>query len=444
MTTIAPSPPPLLLPPGFSRAAATLTEKDLRRLDDAITRLHTVNARLWRTEDQVRATNLPAERVADFKREIDQLNAERNALAERADEVLGPLAGNAHADAPLHTETLASVLDRLSVLTLRIQDPQVAIFAEPHSAGRGRGFKSRHPDGIAAGQGPDPSEDQGPESFPGASWEPFGSQPQHPAPQRERSGSAERLRRPPRRRYGRLHGLPTRGGRHMQERSAEQGLGAVTTSGTLIAGEVSLPEVMSRLQQARPVFHSEADLQHSFARVLWELAPKIQSRLEVRQNAPEATGAEYLDLLCIGPSARTAIEFKYFTTQWTGTAGQPPEEYALKSHAATDLARLGFVSDIARLERFGNPNQNGLALLITNGVGLWTPPKQNDTRDRDFRLHEGRTLTGQLLWGGGYPDNTRTLCGSYSLTWQPYALQDGRWGEFRYLAIFTDPQPSQS
>lgn len=120
MMSIPASPPPLILPPGFSRAAVSLPEKDLHRLDAAITRLHSVNAHLWNTEDRVRATSLPADRVADFKREIDQLNAERNALAERADEVLGPLAGAARADAPLHTETLASVLDRLSVLTLRI------------------------------------------------------------------------------------------------------------------------------------------------------------------------------------------------------------------------------------------------------------------------------------------------------------------------------------
>lgn len=230
----------------------------------------------------------------------------------------------------------------------------------------------------------------------------------------------------------------------MQERSAEQGLGAVTASEPLIAGEVSLPEVMARLQHDRPVFHSERDLQHSFARVLWELAPKIQSRLEVRQNAPDAAGAEYLDLLCIGPAARTAIEFKYFTTQWTGTAGHPPEEYALKSHAATDLARLGFVSDIARLERFGNrPDQNGLALLITNEAALWLPPRSSKpTRDSDFRIHQDRTLTGQLLWAdGGYKRNARNLSGSYTLNWQPYSLQDGPGGEFRYLAVLTDPQP---
>ncbi|MEU3218175.1 DUF4254 domain-containing protein [Streptomyces sp. NPDC006971] len=112
--------PPLVLPPGLSRTIATLQNKDRHRLDDTVTRLHTVNGRLWDAEDRVRGALLSAAQVADCKREIDQLNAERNALAERADEVLGSLADAGRADAPLHTETLASVVDRLSVLTLRI------------------------------------------------------------------------------------------------------------------------------------------------------------------------------------------------------------------------------------------------------------------------------------------------------------------------------------
>ncbi|CAG6394836.1 Eukaryotic translation initiation factor 4B [Actinacidiphila cocklensis] len=45
------------------------------------------------------------------------------------------------------------------------------------SGRRGRGFKSRHPDSKAAGQGLDPHEDQGPEPFPGPSWEPLGANP---------------------------------------------------------------------------------------------------------------------------------------------------------------------------------------------------------------------------------------------------------------------------
>ncbi|MFB7630449.1 DUF4254 domain-containing protein [Streptomyces sp. NPDC056149] len=121
------SAPPLALPPGLSRAVATLPQKDWRRLDDAVTGLHTVNARLWDAEDRVRGASLTAAQVADCKREIDQLNAERNALAERADEVLGSLADAGRADAPLHTETLASVVDRLSVLTLRIWHSERAV-----------------------------------------------------------------------------------------------------------------------------------------------------------------------------------------------------------------------------------------------------------------------------------------------------------------------------
>ncbi|MGW7395204.1 DUF4254 domain-containing protein [Streptomyces cyaneofuscatus] len=112
--------PPLVLPHSLSRTVSALQDKDRNRLDDTITRLHTVNGRLWDTEDRVRGTLLSAAQVADCKREIDQLNAERNLLAERADEVLGSLADAGRADAPLHTETLASVIDRLSVLTLRI------------------------------------------------------------------------------------------------------------------------------------------------------------------------------------------------------------------------------------------------------------------------------------------------------------------------------------
>ncbi|MER6011551.1 DUF4254 domain-containing protein [Streptomyces bluensis] len=112
---------PLVLPSGLAHAIAALQEKDRRRLDDTVTRLHAVNGRLWDTEDRVRSALLTPVQVADCKREIDQLNAERNALAERADEILGALAHSGDdAAAPLHTETLASVVDRLSVLTLRI------------------------------------------------------------------------------------------------------------------------------------------------------------------------------------------------------------------------------------------------------------------------------------------------------------------------------------
>ncbi|MEU9150976.1 hypothetical protein AB0D59_10595 [Streptomyces sp. NPDC048417] len=208
-----------------------------------------------------------------------------------------------------------------------------------------------------------------------------------------------------------------------------------------VAGRVSLGDVIAHLGRRRPVFHSEADFQHSFARALWELSPDVHSRLEV----PQRTGgkAEYLDLLCIGPSTRTAIEFKYFTRRWTGTVGIPPEDYALKGHAAADLARLHFVRDIARLERFcRRSDQNGLAVMLTNDASLWTPPgaRHGQTRDREFRIHQGRELVGTLLWAeGAYKTNTCALRGAYPLEWKPYSELGGAGGEFRYLAVAVGP-----
>ena len=112
--------PPLVLPPGLAIAIAQLSAKDQRRVAEALESLHTVNSRLWEAEDQVRIAGSATARVADAKRSIDQWNVERNQLAERADEILGCLATAEPGDAPVHTETLAGALDRLSVLTLRV------------------------------------------------------------------------------------------------------------------------------------------------------------------------------------------------------------------------------------------------------------------------------------------------------------------------------------
>ncbi|MET8036684.1 hypothetical protein ACFWA4_25960 [Streptomyces sp. NPDC060011] len=216
----------------------------------------------------------------------------------------------------------------------------------------------------------------------------------------------------------------------------------VMHDGTTVAGRVPLGDVMAQLARRRPIFHSEADLQHAFAQSLWELAPDVRSRLEVPQRAEDK--AEYLDLLCIGPSVSTAIEFKYFTRRWAGAAGTPAEEYELKDHAAADLARLHFVRDIVRLERFcRRSDQNGFAILLTNAASLWSVPGRGreQSRDRDFRIHEGRELVGKLLWAEGtYEGNTCTLHGRYPLRWEPYSQQAGAGGEFRYLVVPVSPE----
>lgn len=212
---------------------------------------------------------------------------------------------------------------------------------------------------------------------------------------------------------------------------------------TELAGLLPLDTVMRRLAERRPVYNSEADLQHSFARTLWDLAPAIETRLEVQQTI--AGKSEHLDLLCIAEK-RTAVEFKYWTRSWHGIDGLSEDEYHLRSHAATDLARRNFVFDLERLERFCHrSDQNGLALLITNEPSLWLAPTPGRprTRDHEFRIHEGTVLAGELLWAeGAYPVNSRMLGGRYELSWNRYSRLEGDGGEFRYLAVEVAPRPN--
>jgi len=208
----------------------------------------------------------------------------------------------------------------------------------------------------------------------------------------------------------------------------------------LVAGATPLTKVMQALSRDRPVFHSEADFQFAFAQAVQFLAPNVKCRLE--QPIPNtATGkTEYLDLLCKGPQGETPIEFKYFTRRWTGAVGG--EAFQLRGHAATDLLRLHFVHDLVRLEGFCLDNP-GLAILLTNERGLWRESTRN-TRDREFYLHDGRTLLGTLLWAEGtFQPNTRTLRGSYKLEWQDYSYPDDQHdGQLRYLAVEVLPTGS--
>jgi Protein of unknown function (DUF4254) len=82
-------------------------------------RLHAINFALWHHEDAVRRPGVDDHEVARRKRRIDDLNARRNAAIEDIDETLLDRTDLNHS-APLYTETPATIVDRLSVLTLRI------------------------------------------------------------------------------------------------------------------------------------------------------------------------------------------------------------------------------------------------------------------------------------------------------------------------------------
>lgn len=84
---------------------------------------HWANFELWHLEDEARTPGASDREIADVKRRVDRVNQRRNDLMERCDRLLLESLqthGLPVADAPLHSETLGMILDRLSILALKI------------------------------------------------------------------------------------------------------------------------------------------------------------------------------------------------------------------------------------------------------------------------------------------------------------------------------------
>ena len=95
---------------------------------------HRFNSRLWAEEDLARRTTVGAAEIAANKRAIDGFNQARNDATERVDEILLIALGlvdaaSARTDAPrstvpagarLNSETAGSIIDRMSIMALKV------------------------------------------------------------------------------------------------------------------------------------------------------------------------------------------------------------------------------------------------------------------------------------------------------------------------------------
>jgi len=90
---------------------------------EAIAANHLHNGKLWEQEDLARRRNVPDTEIAGNKRAIDAHNQKRNDAIERIDEaLLESFSGTARKpNARLHSETAGAMIDRLSILSLKIK-----------------------------------------------------------------------------------------------------------------------------------------------------------------------------------------------------------------------------------------------------------------------------------------------------------------------------------
>ncbi len=114
----------------------------------AVARQHRANFDLWHIEDEARAPDATDPELADVKHRIDRTNQLRNDLAEELDRAL--LAwleskGLPNLEAPLNSESPGLMIDRLSILALKIWHTREEI----GRAGAAPGHAERNRDRLA-------------------------------------------------------------------------------------------------------------------------------------------------------------------------------------------------------------------------------------------------------------------------------------------------------
>ncbi len=197
---------------------------------------------------------------------------------------------------------------------------------------------------------------------------------------------------------------------------------------------------MAKLARRRPVFHSEADLQHELA---WELRHDSEVE-EVRVERPfsEGRSRRALDLAVRRRGAWKGIELKYQTRRLQcELAG---ETFDLANQAAQDIRRYDFWKDVARLEDWTRSGRlsGGAVVLLTNDSGFWAEGNSTVV-DAAFRAYEGRTVLGSLRWTSKASAGTTkgrsepiALSGRYQVRWNAFStVGSAPSGEFRYILL---------
>jgi Protein of unknown function (DUF4254) len=106
---------------------------------------HRANFDLWHEEDKARDPAATDAEIARVKHAIDALNQRRNDLVENLDRMLLTAAGDQNPSTPLHSESPGLILDRLSILALKLYHTA----EETHRASASEAHRQKNRDRLA-------------------------------------------------------------------------------------------------------------------------------------------------------------------------------------------------------------------------------------------------------------------------------------------------------
>jgi hypothetical protein len=107
---------------------------------------HKTNFDLWHIEDEARTPGASDAEIADVKRRIDRTNQTRNDLVEELDSTIQNWLegrGLPNPAAPLHSESPGLIIDRLSILALKIYHTREEVERQDAPAGHAERNRKR-------------------------------------------------------------------------------------------------------------------------------------------------------------------------------------------------------------------------------------------------------------------------------------------------------------